>query len=491
MVIVQKLAKLLEGIDFIGISGDPAVEIVNLEYDSRKVIPGSLFFALPGTLTDGHDFIDKAISSGARSVVCENLPANRDENVVYIRVKDSSYTLGLIASAFYGFPSRRLKLTGITGTNGKTTTATLLYQLFRQLGFRTGLISTIRYFIDERSLPATHTTPDPIKLNYLLAEMADEGCDYCFMEVSSHSIVQQRIAGLHFTGGIFTNISHDHLDYHVTFSEYLKAKKKFFDILGKDSFALVNKDDRNSGFMTQNTNAGVGSYALKSMADFMGNIVESRQDGMLLVFDGTELWTGLIGDFNAYNLLAVYACGIMLGADKDEVLRILSSLTPVEGRFETIRSQGGITAIVDYAHTPDALDNVTETVRRMLLPGQKLITVTGAGGDRDREKRPVMARIAAEKSHSVIITSDNPRSEEPDKIINDMLEGVEKSLRNRVLCITSRAEAIRTACMLARPGDFVLVAGKGHETYQEVKGVKHHFDDREVIRSVFDAMNLQ
>jgi UDP-N-acetylmuramoyl-L-alanyl-D-glutamate--2,6-diaminopimelate ligase len=485
---VQKLAKILEGIDRVETLGDPGIDIVNLEPDSRRVVPGSLFFAIRGTTSDGHDYIDRALLSGAIAVVCEVMPDNRRKGIVYIRVKDTSRALGLMASAFYGHPSRLIRLTGITGTNGKTTTATLLYQLFRQLGYRPGLISTISYFIHEKKLDATHTTPDPVTLNRLLAEMVNDGCDYCFMEVSSHAIVQQRIAGLHFSGGIFTNISHDHLDYHGTYDEYIRAKKQFFDNLGMDSFALVNKDDRHSGFMVQNTRSLVKSYALKSKADFTGGIVEKLPEGMLLKINNKEVWTSFIGGFNAYNILAVYATGILLGAPEDEVLRIISSLAPVEGRFETIRSANDITAIVDYAHTPDALANVIETINQILGTGRHLITVTGAGGDRDRDKRPVMARIAAGKSHKVIITSDNPRTEDPDRIISDMLEGVEESQRNHVLCITSRKEAIKTACMLARPGDIVLVAGKGHETYQEIMGVKHHFDDREVIRSVFSEI---
>jgi UDP-N-acetylmuramoyl-L-alanyl-D-glutamate--2,6-diaminopimelate ligase len=483
---VQKLSKILEAVEYDRISGDPDIDIINLESDSRKVIPGSLFFALTGTISNGHDFIEQAIASGAKGVVCERLPANTDDNTVYIKVKDSSSALGLMASAFYDHPSRRLQLTGITGTNGKTTTATLLYKLFRQLGYRTGLISTISYFINDRKYTATHTTPDPISLNRLLSEMADEGCRYCFMEVSSHSIIQQRIGGLHFAGGIFTNISRDHLDYHGTFDEYIKAKKGFFDILARDAFALVNKDDRNSRIMVQNTLARVSSFALKAMADFRGTVIESRSDGMLLKINGKELWTVFIGSFNAYNIIAVYSCAILLGAAGDEVLRIISSLEPVEGRFETIRSADGVTAIVDYAHTPDALDNVVSAIRQLLGSKGKLITVTGAGGDRDRGKRPVMAKIAAEKSHRVILTSDNPRSEDPDSIISDMLQGVDKSLHNSVLCITGRKEAIKTAYMLSAPGDFILIAGKGHETYQEVKGVRHHFDDREVIKAVFD-----
>ncbi len=485
---MQELNKILKGVGYQEIIGDAGTEIGNIEVDSRQVIRGSLFIALKGTQVDSHKFIDQAISSGACAVVCENLPKHLIESTVYVRVSDSALALGQIASAFYGHPSRKLKLTGVTGTNGKTTTVTLLYHLFRQLGYRTGLISTVSYFIDDRKLPATHTTPDPVKLNWLLSEMVREGCEYCFMEVSSHSIAQKRIAGIEFTGGIFTNISHDHLDYHNTFKEYLKVKKQFFDNLGKGSFALVNKDDRNSGFMVQNTHALVTTFAMKSMADYRAGIIERHSGGMLLNLNGKELWTTFIGGFNAYNLLAVYACGILLGAGEDEVLRILSSLGPVEGRFETIRSSGNVTAIVDYAHTPDALDNVIQTIRQLLVHGSKLITVTGAGGDRDKGKRPVMARIAAENSHRVIITSDNPRTEDPDAIISDMLQGVEEELRGRVLCINKREEAIKTACMLAGPGDFVLVAGKGHETYQEIMGVKHHFDDREIVKSAFNSM---
>jgi UDP-N-acetylmuramoyl-L-alanyl-D-glutamate--2,6-diaminopimelate ligase len=483
---VKKLSNILEGVEYDRIYGDLDIDVLNLESDSRKVIPGSLFFALSGTISNGHDFIDQAIGAGAKGIVCERLPSNTDNDIVYIKVNDSSRALGLMASAFYNHPSRRLRLTGITGTNGKTTTATLLYQLFRQLGYRTGLISTISYFIHDRKYAATHTTPDPVALNRLLSEMADEGCKYCFMEVSSHSIVQQRICGLNFFGGVFTNISRDHLDYHGSFDKYIKAKKRFFDILARDSFALVNKDDRNSRFMVQNTLAPVSSYALKAIADFRGTVIESRSDGMLLRINGKELWTGFIGNFNAYNILAVYACAILLGAAGDEVLRIISSLEPVDGRFETIRSADGVTAIIDYAHTPDALENVVSAIRQLLGSNGKLITVTGAGGDRDRGKRPVMGKIAAEKSHRVILTSDNPRSENPDSIINDMLQGVDKSLRNSVLCITGRKEAIKTAYMLSSPGDFILIAGKGHETYQEIMGVKHHFDDREVIRDLFN-----
>jgi UDP-N-acetylmuramoyl-L-alanyl-D-glutamate--2,6-diaminopimelate ligase len=481
---VHRLKDILKDIDSTLIRGSTDIEITAVEPDSRKVIPGSLFFAIRGTLSDGHDFIAKAISSGASAVVCEKITEDADVSVVFIEVLDSALALGMAASAFYGHPSRNLILAGVTGTNGKTTTVTLLYQLFRRLGYKTGLISTINYLIDDRKLPSTHTTPDPVRLNQLLREMADEGCRYCFMEVSSHALAQKRTAGLHFAGGVFTNITHDHLDYHLSFSEYIKAKKLFFDHLGQDSFALINKDDRNAGFMVQNTGARVMTYALKSMADFRGSIRESHPDGMLLSIDGKEMWTGFIGGFNAYNILAAYSTGVLLGAPKEELLRAISSLGPVEGRFETIRSTNGVTAIVDYAHSPDALENVIDAIRKLPGKGNRLITVTGAGGDRDRDKRPVMANIAAHKSDTVILTSDNPRSEDPQAIINDMLRGIDGVLRDRVICITKREEAIKTACHLARPGDFILVAGKGHETYQEIKGVRHHFDDREVLRKV-------
>jgi UDP-N-acetylmuramoyl-L-alanyl-D-glutamate--2,6-diaminopimelate ligase len=486
-LIVQRLDKLIDEVVVEEISGDTGIGITELMIDSRKKAAGGLFFAVRGTSMDGHDYIDQAISAGAVAVICESIPGVTDNRISYVRVKDSAYALGIIASAFYGYPSRKLKLTGITGTNGKTTTATLLYRLFGKLGFRSGLISTVNYFIDDKVIPATHTTPDPVKLNWLLAEMVKKGCKYCFMEVSSHSVVQKRIAGLHFAGGVYTNISHDHLDYHKTFMEYMLAKKLFFDNLPPGSFALVNKDDRNSAFMVQNTKALSRTYALRSMADFRGSVIESHPGGMLLRLNGKELWTSFIGGFNAYNLLAVFSTAILLEADEDEALRNISSLTAVEGRFETIRSSSEITAVIDYAHTPDALENVIETIRPMLAGTNELITVTGAGGDRDRAKRPVMAKIASEKSHKLILTSDNPRSEDPGSIISDMLEGVKDSLRDRVLCITSREEAIRTACMMARPGDFILIAGKGHETYQEIKGVKHHFDDREIVRAIFAA----
>jgi UDP-N-acetylmuramoyl-L-alanyl-D-glutamate--2,6-diaminopimelate ligase len=486
---VQKLGKLLEGIEHVQIAGDAGVEITNLEIDSRKTGPGSLFFALRGTVSDGHRFIDKAVSSGAVAVVCESLPDNRQNGVGYIKVKDTARALGYIASTFYGHPSRKLKLTGITGTNGKTTTATLLYRLFGEMGIKCGLVSTVAYYVGDRKLAATHTTPDPVTINRLLSEMVQEGCGHCFMEVSSHAVVQQRVSGLRFEGGIFSNITRDHLDYHNSFIEYMNAKKGFFDMLDKGSFALVNNDDRNSAYMVQNTGARVSTYAMKSMADFRAGIIESHPGGMLININGKELWTTFIGAFNAYNILAVYSAAMLLGSDEDEVLRLITSLEPVEGRFETIRSPEGVTAIVDYAHTPDALGNVIDTIRALLTPGKSLITVAGAGGDRDKGKRPLMAGIASEKSNRLILTSDNPRTEDPRSVIDDMMAGVSDEYRGKVLTMINREEAIRAACMMARPGDFVLIAGKGHETYQEIMGVKHHFDDREVVKTVFGSLD--
>ncbi len=487
--VVRRLEELLREVDCTGIKGDAGIIAASLEFDSRRISPGSIFFAIRGTSYDGHNFIEDAVSSGAVAVICERLPGKLKLKVCYVQVPDSAEALGIMASEYYGNPSRRLHLTGITGTNGKTTIANLLFRLFTAMGHGSGLISTVGYQINDRKIPATHTTPDPVTINRLLFEMNEDGCEHCFMEVSSHAVVQKRIKGLHFAGGIFTNISHDHLDYHNTYDDYLKAKKKFFDDLDHKAFALVNKDDRNSTFMVQNTKAMVKSYGLKTMADFMGSIVEKDYSGMLLEIGGREVFVKFIGSFNASNILAVYAGAVLLGVGSDEPLRIISTLTPVEGRFETIRSDKGVTAVVDYAHTPDALENVINAILPMLPNRSKLITVTGAGGDRDKVKRPVMAAIAVKNSHQVILTSDNPRSENPDAIINDMLKGIDKSDIYKVLCISNRLEAIKTACRMAQKGDFVLVAGKGHETYQEIEGVRHHFDDREVIRSTFFNKN--
>ena len=482
----MKLTELLSGIETLQRAGAPETDITSLGFDSRHATAGQLFFAVKGSASDGHDYMAQATANGAAAVVCERLPEEPFPGVAYIVVADSSAALGTIASRFYGEPSHKLKLVGVTGTNGKTTTATLLYDLFRRLGYKAGLISTVVYRIDNETLPSTHTTPDAIRLNAMLAEMAERGCDYCFMEVSSHSIVQERIAGLTFAGGIFTNITHEHLDYHGTFAEYIRAKKRFFDRLLKGAFALVNADDRNGAVMVQNTKASVRTYGLRTMADFRCRVVEMLLDGMQLDLDGREVWVKFLGRFNAYNLTAVYATALLLGADRDEVLRTLSGLGPVDGRFESIRSHDGVTAIVDYAHTPDALQNVIDTIDEIRGKDRKLYVVVGCGGNRDRTKRPEMARIAADGADLAVLTSDNPRKEDPEAILAEMKAGLDAS--SRYLCIADRREAIKAAVALARPGDIVLVAGKGHETYQDVGGVKHHFDDREEVRR---AMGLE
>ena len=479
------LDKLLQGVEVRSLVGDGTVAVGRLEFDSRKVVPGTLFFATRGTQADGHAYIPAAVAAGAAAVVCEELPAERPAGVTFVQVPDSTVALGQVASAFYGHPSRRLKLVGVTGTNGKTTTATLLYRMFRRLGYKAGLISTVVYCVDEREIPSTHTTPDSIRLNAMMAEMVEAGCDYCFMEVSSHSLVQHRTAGLAFVGGIFSNITHDHLDYHKTFAEYIRAKKLFFDGLPAGAFALTNADDRNGMVMVQNTKATVKTYALQSFADFRCRIVETLLDGMLLNLDGSEVWVKFLGRFNAYNLTSVYATALLLDARRDEVLRILSDLTSVDGRFEPIHSKEGVTAIVDYAHTPDALQNVIGTINEIRKKDQRLYVVVGCGGNRDATKRPEMAKIAVDGSDMAVLTSDNPRLEEPGAIIEQMKSGLEPGAR--YLAITDRREAIKAAVALARPGDIILVAGKGHETYQDVGGVKHHFDDREV-RAAFGTV---
>lgn len=470
--------------------GNPDIEVEQLTFNSRVAGANSCFFAIRGTQADGHRFIPQAVENGASAIVCEAMPVNFAPNVTYVRVSDSSEALGLMASAFYGNPSSHLKLVGVTGTNGKTTTATLLYRIVGMLGFKAGLLSTVVNQVVDEQIPTTHTTPDPIELNRLLRRMVDAGCSYCFMEVSSHAVVQKRIAGLTFAGGIFTNITHDHLDYHKTFDEYIRAKKMFFDQLPSESFALVNADDRNGMVMVQNTKAKVSTYALHSIADFRCRVVESHFDGMLLNMDGLEVWTRLIGEFNAYNLLAIYASLLLLGFDKTDVLLQLSMVNSVSGRFEYVSSSGGITAVVDYAHTPDALVNVIETIKKIKSSGQRLITVVGAGGNRDKTKRPVMARVAVQNSDLVILTSDNPRFEEPEDIINDMKAGVDEEFTKKLVTIVDRHEAIRTACLLANKEDIILVAGKGHENYQEVKGVKHHFDDKEVLAEIFNELHI-
>ena len=480
------LDKLLQGVEVRSLVGDGTVAVGRLEFDSRKVVPGTLFFATRGTQADGHAYIPAAVAAGAAAVVCEELPAERPAGVTFVQVPDSTVALGQVASAFYGHPSRRLKLVGVTGTNGKTTTATLLYRMFRRLGYKAGLISTVVYCVDDREIPSTHTTPDSIRLNAMMAEMVEAGCDYCFMEVSSHSLVQHRTAGLAFVGGIFSNITHDHLDYHNTFAEYIRAKKLFFDGLPAGAFALTNADDRNGMVMVQNTKATVKTYALQSFADFRCRIVETLLDGMLLNLDGSEVWVKFLGRFNAYNLTSVYATALLLDARRDEVLRILSDLTSVDGRFEPIHSKEGVTAIVDYAHTPDALQNVIGTINEIRKKDQRLYVVVGCGGNRDATKRPEMAKIAVDGSDMAVLTSDNPRLEEPGAIIEQMKSGLEPGAR--YLAITDRREAIKAAVALARPGDIILVAGKGHETYQDVGGVKHHFDDREEVRAAFGTV---
>lgn len=471
------------------IAGNPHLTISEIQFDSRKIKPGDLFTAVRGTQADGHLFINKALDMGARAIVCEEMPGTLLEGITYVQVKDSSKALGIMAGNFYDNPSNELILVGVTGTNGKTTIATLLYQLFSHLGYGCGLLSTIRNLILNEEIPSTHTTPDPLQLNYLLRKLADAGGEYCFMEVSSHAIAQNRIAGLQFSGGIFTNLTHDHLDYHKTFQEYLLAKKKFFDDLPKEAFALINRDDKNGMVMIQNTRAKVQTYALKSPADFKCRIIENLFDGLQISVNNQEIFCRLTGEFNAYNLAAVYGTAILLNQSPEIILTYLSSVPPVEGRFEAIHSINNITAIVDYAHTPDALKNVLNTISEIRTRNEKLITVVGAGGDRDRSKRPVMAGICAEKSDLVILTSDNPRSEDPEVIIEEMKNGIMADRQRIVMTIVNRKEAIRTACHLAQPGDIILVAGKGHEKYQEIKGIKYPFDDKKILEEMLSTAN--
>ena len=482
---MKTLKDLLKDTPVTALHGDGSTTVAALAYDSRAVTRSDCFFATRGTQSDGHDFIPDAVAKGASAVVCEQLPAETAHGVAYVVVPDAAGALADMAAAFYGHPSRELKLVGITGTNGKTTTATLLYDLVRALGYKAGLVSTVVYKVGERIVEATHTTPDPVRLNAMMREMADEGCEYCFMECSSHAIVQQRTRGLHFAGGIFSNITHDHLDYHKTFAEYIRAKKRFFDGLPKGAFALTNADDRNGMVMVQNTRARVATYSLRSLCDFQGKVLEDGFEGMLMDINGTEVNVQFIGRFNASNLLAVYGAAVLLGKKPEDVLVALSLLRPVAGRFDAQRSPDGYTAIVDYAHTPDALENVLNAIHEVLRGQGHVITVVGAGGNRDKGKRPLMAQEAARQSDRLIITSDNPRFEEPQAIIDDMLAGLTAEDKRKTLSIVDRREAIRTACLLAQPGDVILVAGKGHEDYQEIKGVKHHFDDREIIRDLF------
>lgn len=482
---MKKLYDLLKGVDILSVQGPENPAIEGIAFDSREVAPDFMFIAVKGTSTDGHNYISQAVISGAVAIVYDDSSATIPATASAILVKNSARALGQISSSFYNNPSSKLKLVGITGTNGKTTTITQLHRLFNLSGLKSGSFTTICNYIGDKPVEATHTTPDPVRLNRLLNEMVSEGCLYGFMEVSSHALAQERVAGLNYAGAIFSNVTHDHLDYHKTFDDYIKAKKLFFDNLDRDSFALVNADDRNSRIMTQNTKARVVTYGVRSMADFKAKIIESHVDGMLLEIDGSQMWSRLIGAFNAYNLLAVYGTARLLGLEKEQVLSTLSSLGTVNGRFQNISSENGITAIIDYAHTPDALENVLGTIRQVRSKESRIITVAGAGGDRDRTKRPEMGAIAAAMSDIFIITSDNPRSEDPEGIILDIKKGVKDTDLKKVLSVTNRKEAIKTACMMARSGDIILVAGKGHETYQEIKGVKHHFNDSEVVKEIF------
>ncbi|WP_181369491.1 UDP-N-acetylmuramoyl-L-alanyl-D-glutamate--2,6-diaminopimelate ligase [Flavobacterium album] len=471
------------------VNGPTDITINKMEFDSRAITTGDAFIAIRGTQSDGHDYIEKAISLGAVAVVCETLPESLSENVTYIQVKSASAALATMAANFYGNPSRSLKLVGITGTNGKTTIATLLYQLFKNAGYKTGLLSTVKIMVAETEYKATHTTPDSLTINRYLRQMVDEGVDYCFMEVSSHGIHQHRTTGLEFAGGIFTNLSHDHLDYHSSFAEYRDVKKRFFDELPKGAFALVNVDDKNGLVMLQNTMAKKLTYALKTYADYKAQILENQLSGLLLKINEQEVWVKLIGKFNAYNLLAIYAAAVNLGLESVEVLRLMSELESVSGRFQFIISDSGITAIVDYAHTPDALGNVLKTIEDIRTRNEQLITVVGCGGDRDTTKRPVMANIASTMSDRAIFTSDNPRSEDPVDIIEDMEKGVEPQNYKKTVAMVDRKQAIKLACQLAKPNDIILIAGKGHETYQEIKGVRYDFDDMQVVREILGQLN--
>ncbi len=482
---VKKLEELIKDVEVIEIAGESAnLNITSMSFDSRSVTEESIFFAVVGVAADGHNYISKAIEQGAVAIVCQQIPSTRVEGVCYIKVVDTNIAMGHIASAFYDHPSRKMKVVGITGTNGKTTTATLLYELFDKLGYKAGLISTVVYKVAGENIASTHTTPDAIRLAQMMRRMVDAGCDYCFMELSSHAIAQHRIEGLQLAGAIFSNITHDHLDYHKTFSEYIRVKKSLFDALPKGAFAITNIDDRNGRVMVQNCRADVKTYSLRSLADFSAKVVEIHFDGMLLLLDGEEVWVRLIGRFNAYNILSLYATAISLGIDKREAMVALSSLGSVNGRFEYITAPNGTTIIVDYAHTPDALESVLRTIEEIRNVEQNLYVVCGCGGERDHDKRPVMAAIAAKYATLAIFTSDNPRSEEPEAILQDMIAGLKGTPTAKYLKITERAEAIKTAMMFAQPGDIILIAGKGHETYQIIGNQRLHFDDKEVVRGL-------
>ena len=484
----MQLQDILYGVAITNRVGAANREVDALSFDSRAVAPGSVFFAIKGTVVDGHKYIEQTIEAGASVIICEEMPVSLKEDVSYIQVQNSSVALGQMAANFFGNPSQDLKLVGITGTNGKTTIATLLFKLFRGLGHSVGLISTVENQINDRIIPATHTTPNPIALNQLLRDMVEAGCTHCFMEVSSHAVVQHRIEGLEFTGAVFSNITHDHLDFHKTFDNYIKAKKQFFDKLPKTAFALTNADDRNGMVMLQNTVASKKTYALKQIADFKAQIIENRFSGLNLEIDQVDVFFKLVGSFNAYNLLAAYGTAILLGEEKMNVLTVLSSLTGAEGRFDYVSNDQDIIGIVDYAHTPDAVQNVLSTIANIRKGTEQVITVIGCGGDRDKSKRPVMAQVACDWSDKVILTSDNPRTEDPLEILKEMEAGVSPSNKRKTLVIADRREAIKTACHLARPGDIILVAGKGHEKYQEINGVRQHFDDKEILKEQLNSI---
>ncbi|WP_297513745.1 UDP-N-acetylmuramoyl-L-alanyl-D-glutamate--2,6-diaminopimelate ligase [Flavobacterium sp.] len=485
----MQLKDLLYRVALESVKGPTDIPVAKIEFDSRKVTPGDVFVALRGTLANGHDFIEKAITLGAVAVVCDTLPETLLPQITYIQVADTNTALAWMANNFYDNPSTKLQLVGVTGTNGKTTIATLLYQLFKKAGFKVGLLSTVKVMVDTHEYPATHTTPDSLTINRYLAEMAEVGCEYCFMEVSSHGVHQKRTEGLVFKGGVFTNLTHDHLDYHNTFAEYRDVKKSFFDHLPKSAFALINIDDKNGAVMVQNTGARTLTYALKSMADYKAQVLENQLSGLLLKINEQEVWVKLIGSFNAYNVLAIYGVSIELGLEKSEALRLLSELESVSGRFQFVVSPNHITAIVDYAHTPDALANVLKTIGDIRTRNEQLITVVGCGGDRDKTKRPIMANIAAEHSDKVIFTSDNPRTEDPQQIVTEMEAGVEPQYFKKTLSILDRKQAIKTACQMAQPHDIILIAGKGHETYQEINGVRHDFDDLKIVTEFLQRLN--
>ncbi|WP_202703052.1 UDP-N-acetylmuramoyl-L-alanyl-D-glutamate--2,6-diaminopimelate ligase [Flavobacterium sp. UGB4466] len=470
------------------VTGSTEIDIHKIDFDSRKIEANDVFVAIRGSLSDGHDYIEKAIELGAIAIICDTLPENIEKGITYIKVKDTNAALAFMAANYFGNPSEKLKLVGVTGTNGKTTIASLLFQLFQKAGFKVGLLSTVKIIVDETEFPATHTTPDSITINHYLNEMIEAGVTHCFMEVSSHGIHQKRTEALHFVGGIFTNLSHDHLDYHPTFAEYRDVKKSFFDSLPKTAFVLSNIDDKNGSVMLQNTVARKFTYALKTYADFKAQILESQLSGLLLKVNDNEVWVKLIGTFNAYNVLAIYGTAVELGMDSLEALRLLSDLESVSGRFQYIVSEGNITAIVDYAHTPDALDNVLKTINDIRTKNEQLLTVVGCGGNRDKTKRPIMAKIATDLSDKAILTSDNPRNEDPEVILDEMEKGVEAHNYKKILRISDRKQAIKTACQLAQPNDIILIAGKGHETYQEINGVRHHFDDMETVKEILEQL---